>query len=261
MKFMKILLGIVCVLAVVVGGVLFWGLSDINNIVKKAVETVGPQVTHTRVNLNAADIQLTEGRGVLSGLSIGNPAGFSSANLFAIDKIVLDVDPASVLDGIIVIDEITLDGARLIAEHKNVAETNIQALLKGMKGSSATSEPAATSEDTGNEIRLIVKKLKVINNELSLMSEKLGNYTLPLPAIEQNNIGDPAVGLTPEQLGSAILKPILRNAEKTVKAKLETLAKDELKTQAEDKLKEKLGDKISEDDQQTLKDLKGMFGK
>lgn len=261
MKVLKMLLGIVVLLVVVIGGVLFWGLSDINNIVKKAVETVGPQVTHTSVTLTAADIQLTEGRGVLSGLTIGNPVGFSSANLFTIDKIVLDVDPASVLDGIIVIDEITLDGARLIAEHKNLAETNIQALLKGMKSTSSTSEPAPTDDTNGEDIRLIVKKLKVINNELSLVSEKLGNYTLPLPAIEQNNIGDPAVGLTPAELGSAILKPILRNAEKAAKAKIKSLAEDELKAKAEDKLKEKLGDKISEGDQQKLKDLKGLFSK
>ncbi len=260
MKLIKYLLIVICLLIVVIGGVIYWGLSDINNIVKKTVETVGPQVTHTSVQLGSADIHLTEGRGELLGLAVGNPEGFSNNKLFSIDSVVLDVDPSSFLNGVIVIDEITLDGAKLLAEHKNLAETNLQALLNGMQGSS-TETTSSGSDGAESNIRLAVKKLRVINNEVTLVSEKLGNYTLTLPPIEQNSIGDPAVGLTPDALGRAILKPILRNAEKAVKAKLKELAKAEVTDKAESKLKEKLNDSVSEEDQQKLKDLKGLFGK
>ncbi len=261
MKVMKYLLGIILALAVVIGGVLYWGISDINQLVKKAVETVGPEVTKTEVSLSGADIKITQGRGVLNGLSIANPQGFSSDNIFAIDKIVVDVDPKAILDGVIVIDELTLDGADLLAEHKNVSETNLQALLNNIQGSGSSSASESSSAEEGSDVRLAVKKLSVINNKVRLESEKLGSYTLDLPAITQSNIGDPAVGLTPAELGKAILKPILRNAEKAVKAKLETLAKEEVKDKAEEKLKEKLGDKVSEEDQEKLKSLKNMFGK
>ena len=253
MKAVKIILGIVLVLALIIAIGVFVFLKNINGIVKTAVETVGPQVTLTDVGLNEANIELQKGRAELNGLFIANPQGFSAANAFEMDSVVIDIDPASVTKDVIVINEIRIDGAKLLAEQKGLKDTNIQALMDNLSKSSSGAE--SSEAESSSDVRLMVEKLTFVNSTVDLKTEQLGDYQMPLPTIDVANIGDKQTGLTPDELATALLTPVLQQVKEQVSVELQGKAKE----MAKEKLKEELDKKISPENQKKLEGLKGLL--
>ncbi|MEH6650495.1 MAG: hypothetical protein V7707_10765 [Motiliproteus sp.] len=265
MKAIKIVTGLVVAAIAIIAIVVVIGLQNINGIVKAAIETVGTQVTGTEVRLAEVDITLTEGRGVLLGLSIANPKGFSDNSAFSLGQIALQIDPISITGDVIVIEELTISAAKLLAEQKNIKDTNLQALLDnvaaGAKSGEANNGGASSatndSSDPAQQVKLAVKHFRFDASELQLVTEQLGEKTLKLPAIELNNLGSAEQGLTPEQLSQAILKPLLAQAKAAAKKELERLAKRE----AEDQLKQKLSEELSDEQKGQIDQLKSLFKK
>lgn len=255
MKALKIILGILLVVVLIVAIGIFLFLKNINSIVKTAVETVGPQVTLTDVGLNEANIELQKGRAELNGLYIANPQGFSPANVFQMDTVVIDIDPASITNDVIVINEIRIDGAQLLAEQKGLKDTNIQALMDNLNKSSSGAEASEAEAESGSDVRLMVEKLAFVNGTVDLKTEQLGDYQMQLPDINVADIGDKQQGLTPEELATALLQPVLQQVKKQVAAELQ----DKAKEKAKEKLKEEIGKKISPEDQEKLEGLKGLL--
>jgi len=58
-------------------------------------------------------------------------------------------------------------------------------------------------------------------------------------------IGDPNKGLTPEELGQAVLQPLLKQAKQSVENRLKSLVKEELEAKLDEK-KEELKAKVKE---------------
>ncbi len=255
MKALKIILGILLVVVLIVAIGIFLFLKNINSIVKTAVETVGPQVTLTDVGLNEANIELQKGRAELNGLYIANPQGFSPANVFQMDTVVIDIDPASITDDVIVINEIRIDGAQLLAEQKGLKDTNIQALMDNLNKSSSGAEASEAEAESDSDVRLMVEKLAFVNGTVDLKTEQLGDYQMQLPDINVADIGDKQRGLTPEELATALLQPVLQQVKTQVAVELQ----DKAKEKAKEKLKEEIGKKISPENQKKLEGLKGLL--
>lgn len=265
MKVIKWLGILIILLLLVIGGLAFYGLNNLNKLVKYGVETEGPKVTQTDVALGSVDIKLLDGKGELSNFSIANPAGFSSPHLFKADKILLQVDPTQLTETVKVINEITIDGVDIVAEQKGLT-TNIQALLDNLPASDDSSAPADDDSSESADIRLMVEKLNFINNTITLKTEEYGEYKLELPAIVQSNIGSKSKGLTPAELGQAILKPFLDKAQSAAESKVKEVVKSEITDKAkakaeeelkkqEEKLKDKVSEKLGEDAESKLKSL------
>ncbi len=244
MKVLKIFGGLVGLAIVVVVAAIIYLVINLNSVVKQGVETYGPQVTNTSVQLDAVDIGLFNGKGELKQFTVGNPAGFTSEHLLKWDTIRVQVDPASLRGDVVVIDDITVEGININAEQKGYS-TNLQKFLDGMKGggdSSNAKEQSATEESPGKEVRIALKHVKFANNSVNLISEKYGTYTLTMPAFELNSLGDPNVGLTPTELGVAVIKPLIERARKQAEKKAKELLEAELKDKLDAKkaeLKEK----------------------
>lgn len=256
MKALKILVGVVVALILVAIIAVVLVSQNLNKLVKYAVETQGSAVTQTEVRLAKVDIQLKEGRGELNGLTIANPKGFSSGNIFSLGKVVLDIDPQSVLGDVKVIDEITISNINILAEHKGVKETNLQAIVDNLKSQGGKNAPeSAAEEQTGSktEVLLAVKKVVFADNTVSLRSEKFGDSQLTIPSFQLNNLGSKEQGLTPSELALAILKPLTKKATEKVQDTVE----DKLK----DKAKEKVLDKLDDDQKEKLNELKSLFNK
>lgn len=257
MKAGKIIGGVVLAAVAVIAVVIFLGLQNLDQIIKVAIETVGPRVTGTAVTLDSVKLELTNGRGELHGLQINNPKGYSSAYAFYLGEVALQVDPKSLTADVIVIKEVLVDGAKLIAEQKGLKRFNLQDLMDNMNQGST--KPVASDESPeasgdGN-IRFIIEKISFLNNDASLISSQWGEMTLHIPDINLSNIGKQENGLSPEQLGPAILEPLLKQAKRAVKKELETLAREK----AENKLNEKIDEKLNDQQKEQLKGLKKLF--
>lgn len=263
MKILKVGLGLVAAVIVVVAIVVVVGLQNINQIVKVAIEDVGSDVLGTQVQLQSANIELTNGRGELNSLRIANPKGYSKNSAFELGNIIVQVDTSSLTSDVIVIKEIAISGAKLLAEQKGLTETNLQALLDNVNSGSsesATSEAKSSEASAGEataEILLAIEKFTFSDSDLKVVTQEWGDLDLQLPTVSLKNIGTKDKGLTPEQLAEAMIKPVLAAAQKSVKNNLKSLAKDKLEAKAKERLEEKLGSEKAEQ----LNQLKSLFGK
>jgi hypothetical protein len=235
-------------IVVVVAIALFVVASNVNGIVKTAVEDLGSSSLKTTVSLNDVDIQLLKGRMQLSGLTIANPEGYEQDNIFVMNDIVLDLELASLKDKLIEVKEISVDGLRVVAEQKNTT-TNLQALLNNID--SGAKEPVAeTPSDPSDPIDVLIKikALSFTNGSTYLVSDRWGDSDLTLPTIALNNIGGSG-GVPPEQLAQDIMQPLLKQlisaVQDAIKEQFEGKAKEKLR-EKEDELKEKLNSKLGE---------------
>ena len=249
--------GVVAVVAVVIV-VATLVVSNLDDIIRKAVESVGTEVTGTRVSLDAVKFSLTDGRGEFHGLSIANPPGYTTENAFHMTEIAIQVDPGSLAGKVIVIDEILIDGALVVAEQKAVS-TNLKELLANVEqsGSQDPSSSAAAEDSAAAQVRLMVKKFSFINNSASIVTEQWGTKTLSIPDVNMQNIGDRETGLTPQELATTMTTALMRQAEQAAQDYLAKLVKDAAKKE----LEKQLDQNLDEDDKARLKGLKSMFDK
>lgn len=259
MKAIKIIFALGAVALAIAVGILIYVVVNLNQLIKSTVESEGPSLTKTVVELNAVDVSLFKGSARLSDLVIGNPQGYSSDYLIKWDTVQVDTDPVSLSKDVMVIENIVIQGVKINAEQKGYS-TNLQALLKNLESPSDGAATPSEADASGADILLAVKKLTFADNAINFVTEEYGAYQLELPSFELADIGSASKGLTPEQLGVAILKPLVKQAKRAAEKRLKDAAKekldaklDEKKQELEekldkekDKLKGKLGDKAGD---------------
>jgi uncharacterized protein involved in outer membrane biogenesis len=204
---------LVIVLAAVGAGV--YVLQNLGGVVKGLIEDVGTETTGTRVKVQDVQLSLTEGSGTVSGLTVANPEGFSKANLFEMDSIGMTIDAGSLTEDVYVINKLTIDGARILAEQVG-GGTNIQALMNGM--SSDEGEVSAGTDESASEILLAVEEITFINGKIKLQSDVLGAQDLALPDFTLRDIGTRESGLTPDELSEEIASEVLGEVKDAVMA-------------------------------------------
>ncbi len=252
MKVFKVVLVVIGLIVVLAVGAFVYLLNNINDIVKDVIESEGTRVTQTAVTVGSVDIQLREGRGELRGLVIANPEEFSADEAFRADQLVLQIKPTSIAGDVIIIEDVVISGVTVTAEQKGLT-TNLQTLLKSVQEAAGSSSEETTTE--GNDIRLMIEKLRFADSSVNLITENHGTYPIKLPGLEQSNIGNAETGLTPAQLAKAILEPALRQAYKAAEDRL----KEEAKDRAEEKLKEKAREELGDDAEEKVRRLKGLL--
>lgn len=253
MKAGKILGGLVAGLIVVVALVAYFLLGNLDGIIKGVIEDVGTEVTGTRVSVGGVELELSSGKGRITGLIIDNPPGYDSDYAFKLNDIIVAVQPASLTKPVVVISEVSIRGASLIAEQKGQT-TNLSDLLANIEKSSKTTDAAEEKpEQAANDVRLTMKKFVFAGTKATIISEAKGESALKVPDVTRQNIGDPATGLTPEQMAEQILQAVVEEVENAVAAYLADLAKEAV----ERKVREKIGldGEDGEDGESGLKSL------
>ncbi len=262
---MKILAGLIAFVVLIVVGIALFVASHLNVLVEDVVETVGPEITETSVDLGSANINLLKGGGELNEFVIGNPKGFNSPYALKSEKFSLKVNPLALLNEVVEIDELIIQGVEIVVEQKG-ANTNIQSLLDTLSGPSSNSSSQTNSEDT-TDVRLALKHLNFTDSSIKLVTENYGEYALEMPSFQLNNIGDPATGLTPEEFGSQVLSSLLKQAQSVAEDYIKGIAKEKFETEVKDKLEdelrkkseEELGTEATDKAKKALKDIKKLF--
>lgn len=252
MKAFKLLLGLLAIVVVLAVGALIYVVSNAGDLVERVVESEGPKLTRTDVTLGSADIELRKGRGELTDLAVANPEGYSAANALHAETLALQIEPRSVMDDVVVINEVLVQGVTITAEQKGLT-TNLQELLKSVQ--QATAGPEASQEEGASDLRLMVERVLFSGNQLKILTEEHGEYEVELPRLELSDLGSKEQGLTPAQLGKAVLEPVLAQARQAAQERLE----GELQDRAEEKLKEKAKEKLGDDAEGKIKELRGLL--
>lgn len=172
-----------------------WFGNPLNTLVKVAIEKFGSEMIQAQVAVSKVDLSATDGRGALSGLSVGNPAGFESSHAFRAGKIELTLEPGSLTEDVIRIHRIYI-GAPDISYEKNDNGTNFDAIQRNVESYLGKNKSGKDGSKKMIIDSLVIRNAKVNYN---------GMLDLKLPDIELRNVGKKSGGATSAQVAKAII--------------------------------------------------------
>jgi uncharacterized protein involved in outer membrane biogenesis len=177
----------------------------LGSLVKAGVNKEGPRLTQSKVELLDASISPLSGSGTLSGLTVGNPQGWSDARALYLGKMHFDVAPMSLLHDTIVVNDLTIDQPEFAYE-THLVSSNIGDLMKNIEA--AVGAKSAPEEKSGPQKKFIVKHFRLANAKVTI---GVGAAAVPLtlPPIELTDLGVAEGGLTAGQLTFAVMKQIV----------------------------------------------------
>ena len=195
--FLKTLMWLFIVLILLVTGIYFYA----GEIVKKAVEVYVPKITQTSAKLDGMDLSLAKGEVSLNGLSIGNPKGYKTPEVFSVKKVKVVFRPTTLLHDKIIIDQVLIDGTHVSAEasykdgqitsNLTTIKSNVDAFLNSDKKENKVQkeEKEGASPTQTNTKTVVIKDLQVNNSSLTLGFLEQ-TTEIQLPNIQQKNIGE-----------------------------------------------------------------------
>ena len=242
-KALKGVMAVVVILILIVAFAAYYVLGNLDRLVEVAIEKVGPQVTGTPVMVSGVSISLKEGRGEVSGLTIGNPDGYKSDHALHIGRLVFDLDTETITADPIRITEISVSDTDLIAE-LGPAGLNLKALIDNMD--SGGSEKATPSESTSSGPGLVIERFEFTGAKMTLETP-VRDYDTTVPDVKLTGIGEKEGGATAAQAAEQILRPVIAAAIKAAQKEAGAQGLDGYKQSATDRVMEeanKLKDKL-----------------
>jgi uncharacterized protein involved in outer membrane biogenesis len=179
----------------------------LGSIVKAGVNRVGPQLTQSKVELAGATISPLSGAGTLTGLTVGNPKGWSDGKAVYLGKMHFAVQPTSLFREAIVVNDLTIDQPEFTYETHIVA-SNIGDLMKNIEAAVGSGTNVEPQQKSGKSRKFIVKHFELRNAKVSV-GVGVGAIPLTLPPVELNDLGVKEGGLTPSQLSFAVMTAVM----------------------------------------------------
>lgn len=242
------ILAIVCLIVLVVALALSLG-----SIVKKGVETVGPQITKTEMKLDSAVISILSGSGTLKGFLLGNPEGFKTPSAIQAGEVSLGIKPGSVLSDKIQVTHIRVINPQITFEGTLGTQNNLSKILENVEAASGgsskgTNQPAPASSGASQKLQVddfLITGAKV-NASMTMLAGKA--YTVVIPDIHFTALGTGPDGITAAELTrrvlnevtAATLKALEKNMGDITKGATDVLSKEA--TNALDKATKSVGD-------------------
>ena len=244
----KIALGAFLVLLLTIGFGVYYLLSNLDGIVKTAIERYGSQATQTTVRVKSVQIVLKDGSGAIRGVTVGNPQGFVTKQAFSLGEIATQIDLKSLSEDVIVIEHITVRAPEVFFELNAKGKNNLGELRQNLSsGASGAPASASSGKSSKSETKLIIRKLLFVDGDIHASVVPLNkDYELKLPKIELKNLGGKN-GATPAQIADQVLKILTDRALDEVKKKGIDQYKVQLEGEVNKRLgseKEKIGDKL-----------------
>lgn len=217
MKASKTILFILCGIIVLVAAAVFFLVQNLDTIVKKAIENYGSEAAGTTVRVRTVEIGLKAGRGSIEGLTVANPPGFSTGNIFSLGEITLDIDTASVTSDLPVIKEVRIGAPAFLYELDKTARPNLEVIKKNLRQTGAgKQESRQTAEEGSQQMRLLIKRLTIEGGQGTLDLTAVGGKRMEarIPPVNLTDIGGKQ-GVTPAALGETVLAALVKNLEQT----------------------------------------------
>ncbi len=210
----KIILGIALLLFIAIGGVIYYLFTNLDAIVKMAIEKYGSEAIKTSVRVDKVRIKLQEGSASITGLTIANPPGFEAPYAFSLGDISVGIDINSLTGDVIVIREVGIAAPQIFFEINADKKANLDVLSKNLP----TGAEPAPEEKAGAEPKLIIRKASLTGAELQAKVVPLNNkeYQLKLPTITMNNLGGKN-GAPPAIIARQMLDQLLDQVKAEIK--------------------------------------------
>ena len=202
------------VVVLIVAAIIVVALS-LDKIVKKSVETLGPEIIKVPVTVENIHIGLLSGSAKVKGLVIGNPEGYKTPNAISVGTAAVGLDVASLLSDKIIIRSVLIDAPEITFEG-GLGGNNLSQIADNAAGTSQAG--TTTNTASGKPAKKIeVDDFLLTGAKVHVSLTGLGGKetTLTLPNIHLTDLGKSENGLTAADLTKQVLRAI---STATVKA-------------------------------------------
>ena len=216
----KILIGVAVVAVVAIGAIVLLA-SNLDGLVKTAIEQVGTKVAGVPVTVSKVAISIKDGQGSIEGLTIANPKGFTTPSAISLGSISLKLDPATVTKSPVVIKSVAIAAPQISYEISGQG-SNIDAIKKNVDAFVASSgggkdkadKAAAPAKDNGTT--LVIDTLTVTGGKVTLATPVPGAAaTAALGDIALKDIGKSKGGASPADVATQLLDALSASAVKS----------------------------------------------
>lgn len=200
---------VVAVLLVLAAIGAYVGYRSIDLLVVYAFEHYGPDIVGVPVQVHGARISVVDGTGRVSGLDIGNPAGFGAAHAARVGEISVSLDPMTVKDPVVHVRELAVSGAAITYERGD-AGANLDVILRHIRqyveGESAGAGPKGAGGKGAPRHRYLVDRLSIRGVQVTVTHPALQGQGIAfdLPEIELRDVGRRQGGATAGEIADEV---------------------------------------------------------
>jgi hypothetical protein len=265
----KTIYAIIIMVVIGIAASIYYVFSNLDAIVKAAIESYGSDAVKTSVRVEDVAIRLTEGAATINDLTIANPDGFTTPLAFSLGEITVDINLEKTDQSQIAIDAINIIAPEVFyeinAERKgslNVLKDNL-GIGAGQPGDS--SADTRTGADDSVPVRLDIARFEFREASLNAMVAPLNNkrYELKLPALVVTDLKG-----TPQQISRQLLDRLIDHAENEIRRQGLDQELAEIKARAQQKIDEKKAEleqqadeRIDEQKEKAEDKLKNLLGR
>lgn len=209
----SIVVGVVALLLVL-------AYTQLDLVIRKGVERMGPEMTGTFVTLEKVRLSPFSGRGRIEGLVIGNPEGFKTDHAIRVGAIQLAVAPKSLLTKKIVIRELLVEAPEITYE-ADLYGSNISRIQRNLEKAEASQaegeKDAAVAGDEGGQ-KAVIRNLIISDGRIRLSTQMMRGKTvmLPLPTIHMEDLGEDSGGVTAVKAVTMVFDSMARGLARSV---------------------------------------------
>ncbi|MAI07779.1 MAG: hypothetical protein CMF61_02360 [Magnetococcales bacterium] len=213
---MKYILGILGLLVLVVGGVVFYS----STIIETAITKVGSEVLGVPVNVQKVDIGFLKGEARIAGLTVGNPEKYSGDKAVSLGKVYVKLNTRSLMSDKIIVEKVLISAPEVFYEgdfktsNFQDIQTNLQkGATTSTKSQSVEKETTSTQADSSASAKKLQVDIVTIEKAAMhmLAHTPVGErkFDVSIPKIEIKGIGAKGDGATPEEVLQTVVGPFL----------------------------------------------------
>lgn len=211
------------VLIVLIGGGVYYFLSNLDEFVRTAVEKAGTRATGVEVTLGKVALDLTGGKGSLSNLNVSNPSGFDTDYAFNLGDISVSLNLDSLQSNPVIINEVIVTSPKVIYEFGN-GESNIDAIQRNVENftkeisGGASSSDGAGDEAGGDGTKVVINDLYIRGADVRISAPFLKGEAMgtEVPEIHLQDIGKDSGGATPGEVAAEVLDSLTSRVQGVV---------------------------------------------
>lgn len=218
---MKWLIRVLVVLAVLITGLLWFGYSKIDDLLRLGIEKAGSEALQVPVKIDKVSLSMFTGAGAIEGLEIGTPGGFSAPRTLHIGRSEIAINTSASKDDRIVIQHIRLNSPELHLE-VGPGGSNLAQIARNARAAAGTRtetpKPAASKDPAKQGVKLQIDEVLITAAQLRASAGALpgAKTSLTLPEIRLTGLGSGSEGLSPAELTALILAKLSEEAAKAM---------------------------------------------
>ena len=213
---MKKLLTFFAILTILVIGIIVALSLNLDRAIKKGAETFGPKLTGGAVTIDKVSLSILSGSGKISGVTIGNPPGFTTDAAIRLKTVRIAIVPKSLLGDRIRVKNVLVENPEITYE-ASLKGSNINRIMTNIQNATGkNNDAAAASKKPGKQV--LIDDLLITGGTVRMSATILKGKTvdLPLPEIHLTNIGQEKKGASIDEATRQVFGAVQRGVGKAV---------------------------------------------